>query len=158
VALNKIADKEFELGVSEVLLKPHQRNQPLKNPGFASTISGDQVTSYFQPNKWTERVQLELVSQALLPTRFYYQKFSDQVRLWINEESTPQPEVRESFELELKESLREHGIDIRDRALTIQAAREKLHEKEQVERRQEVFEERLNQLIADDKMREGYFN
>lgn len=49
------------------------------------------------------------------------------MRLWINEETTPQIEVREHFEHELKESLREQGIDIRDRALTIESAREQMY-------------------------------
>lgn len=63
----------------------------------------------------------------MLPTRFYYEKFSDQVRLFINEDTTPQPEVRQHFEAELKEALREQGIDLRDRAMTIKAAREQLY-------------------------------
>jgi hypothetical protein len=43
-----------------------------------------------------------VVEKAMLPTRFYYEKFSDQVRLWVNEDSTPQPEVREHFEAEAR--------------------------------------------------------
>lgn len=44
VALNKIQDKEFDLGISEVLLKPHQQgsSQPA-NPGFSKKISNDIV-------------------------------------------------------------------------------------------------------------------
>jgi hypothetical protein len=126
--LNKIQDKEFDLGVSEVLMKP--RTEAV-NPGFAKNVNAEVVESYFQPNKWAKEVQLDVVEKAMLPTRFYYEKFSDQVRLWVNEESTPQPEVREYFDIELKEALREHGIDIRDRALTIQSAREHLFKVEQ---------------------------
>jgi hypothetical protein len=66
----------------------------------------------------------------MLPTRFYYQNFSDQVRLWINEDTTPQPEVRKFFDVELKEALKNVGIDIRDRALTIESARDALYQKE----------------------------
>jgi hypothetical protein len=142
--------------VSEVLLKPHTPTEPA-NPGFAKNISADQVNSYFQPNKWAKEVQLDLVEKALLPTRFHYEKFTDQVRLWINEESTPQPEVREYFDTELREALREHGIDIRDRALTIQSAREHLYRVEQHQRRQKAFDERLQQLLNDDKLRDSYF-
>ena len=86
VALNKIQDKEFDLGVSEVLMKP--RTEAV-NPGFAKNVSAEVVESYFQPNKWTQEVQLDVVEKAMLPTRFYYEKFSDQVRLWVNEASTP---------------------------------------------------------------------
>ena len=115
------------------------------------------MNSYFQPNKWAKEVQLDLVEKALLPTRFHYEKFTDQVRLWINEESTPQPEVREYFDTELREALREHGLDIRDRALTIQSAREHLYRVEQHQRRQKAFDERLQQLLNDDKLRDSYF-
>jgi len=48
VSLNKIMDKEFDLGVSEVLLKPNsQGTKDPVNPGFASNISAEQVNSYF---------------------------------------------------------------------------------------------------------------
>jgi enoyl-CoA hydratase/carnithine racemase len=150
VALNKIQDKEFDIGMTEVLMKP---GKPEGNPGFSSNVSADQVNSYFSPNKWAKEVQLDVVEKAMLPTRFYYEKFTDQVRLWINEESTPQPEVRDYFDTELKEALREHGIDIRDRALTIASAREHLFKAEQHERRQKAFDDRLTQLLTDDKLR-----
>lgn len=157
VALNKIQDSEFDLGISEVLLKPRGVTSSPHNPGFASSVSNDQVQSYFQPNKWAQELQLELVERALLPTRFYYEKFSDQVRLWVNEDSTTQPEVREYFEQELKEALREQGIDIRDRALTIESAREQIYKQELVQRRQQAFDERLTNLLKDNKLRESYF-
>jgi hypothetical protein len=73
---------------------------------------------------------LDVVEKAMLPTRWYYKDFSDQVRLWINESSTPQSEVRQYFDRELKEALKAQGIDLRDRALTIESAREALYLKE----------------------------
>jgi len=42
-------------------------------------------------------VNLDVVENAMLPTRFYYEKFTDQVRLWINEESTTSEEIRKDF-------------------------------------------------------------
>ena len=65
--------------------------------------------------------------------------------------------MREYFDIELREALREHGIDIRDRALTIQSAREHLYRVEQHQRRQKAFDERLQQLLNDDKLRDSYF-
>lgn len=91
--------------MSQVLLKP--TGAPTDPSLFSKNVTEDQVNSYFQPNKWSEEVQLDVVEKAMLPTRFYYEKFSDQVRLWINEDSTPQPDVREHFDAELKEALRE---------------------------------------------------
>lgn len=70
VALNKIGDQEFELGVQEVLLTKNQQRRG--NPGFAKEVSEDQVKGYFEKNKWAEQVQIEMVEKALLPTRFYY--------------------------------------------------------------------------------------
>jgi len=139
-----------------VLLKPRQ-SAP-RDPIFAKQVSAHQVEQYLQPNKWAAQVELEVVEKALLPTRFYYEKFSDQVRLWINEDSTPQPEVREHFDFELKEALREQGIDIRDRALTIEKAREHIYLKENAERKQRLFDERLEIVLKDDQMRETYFH
>ncbi len=104
VALNKIQDAEFDQGVAQVLLKPGNSASP---DMFSKKVSEQQVDSYFQPNKWSKEVQLDVVEKAMLPTRFYYEKYSDQVRLWINEDSTPQPDVREHFDAELKEALRE---------------------------------------------------
>lgn len=98
VALNKIQDKEFDLGVKEILLKPHKGEH--KNPGFNNNVSDDQVLSFFEENKYKKDIEVGIVSNALLPTRFYFDKYSDQVRLWINEESTTLPHVREFFEME----------------------------------------------------------
>ncbi len=78
-------------------------------------------------------MELDVVEKAMLPTRFHYQKFSDQVRLWINEDTTPQKDVRQHFEGELLDALRQEGIDLRDRALTIEAARNAFYEREKME-------------------------
>lgn len=85
------------------------------------------MNSFFAPNKFTEAVELDIVEKALLPTRQYYHDWSDQVRLWVNEESTPQSEVRTHFEFELKQALQAKGIDIRDRAMDIPTARAYLY-------------------------------
>ena len=97
------------------------------------------------------------MAHALLPTRHHYQRFGDQVRLWINEESTMMDEIRSSFDLEVKEALQEQGIDVRDRALTMQSAREHLAAKLAQERRDHVQAERATQLMTDEKLKEKYF-
>ena len=80
----------------------------------------------------------------MLPTRFYYEEFTDTLRLWINETSTPQAEIRQGFDREIKDVLRSKGIDIRDRALTVEAARNAFYEKEMLARRQNEWKERMN--------------
>ena len=89
------------------------------------------------------------MSYALLPTRHFYERFTDQVRLWINEESTHQEEVREEFDHEAKEALQELGVDVRDKGLTMQSAREHLAAKLAKERRTEVQKERAEQILTD---------
>ncbi len=125
VGLNKIMDKDFDLGVSEILFKPSRMDQ--SNPGFETDIPDSLVASYFAPSKFASSLELGVVENAQLPYRFYYEKHSDQVRLWLNEKSTDQPDVRNLFDFELKEALRQTGIDIRDRALTMEGARKALY-------------------------------
>ena len=66
-------------------------------------------------------------------------------------------EIRSSFDLEVKEALQEQGIDVRDRALTMQSAREHLAAKLAQERRDHVQAERATQLMTDEKLKEKYF-
>ena len=101
------------------------------------------MNSYFAPNKFAEAVKLDIVEKPLLPTRHYYNDWSDQVRLCINEESTPQAEVRQYFDFELKRAMQAKGIDLRDRALDIPTARAYLFHKEQFDRLQETIKQRL---------------
>ena len=92
----------------------------------------------------------------MLPTRFYFREFSDQVRLFINESSTPQAHVRQFFDTELKEALKSKGIDLRDRAMTIESARNALYSVELRNRLQSTQEERIKQIVSDDVLRKQY--
>ena len=64
------------------------------------------------------------------------------MRLWINEESTHQDELRNFFDTDAKWALQELGVDVRDKALTMQTAREHLAAKLAQERRDQVQNER----------------
>ena len=75
VALNKIEDKDFDKGISEVLMKPQKIGA--LDPGFSKQVSEEQVKSYFQEHKQLKQVNLRVVEKALLPTRFYFEKFTD---------------------------------------------------------------------------------
>ena len=99
-------------------------------------LSDAALESYFEPSKYLMNV--DVVENALLPTRMHYERFSDQVRLWINEESSTQPQVREAFDEQAKEALREQGIDVRDKALTFESARNHLAGKLAMERTEEI--------------------
>ena len=49
VALNKVMDSDFELGVKQVLMKPNAYAEHHKraNPGFSTDVSDELVNSYF---------------------------------------------------------------------------------------------------------------
>lgn len=101
-----------------------KKNDVARNPGYDMNIKDESLDRYFEPSKWSQQIKLDCVENALLPARTYYQEYSDQVRLWINEQSTPQENVREVFNAEMKEALAGHGIDVRDKNLTIKNARD----------------------------------
>jgi hypothetical protein len=93
------------------------------------------VDSYFSENKWANKIDLDIVENSLLPTRHFFEKFSDSIRVYINESSTPQAEIRDAVELEVKEILRTEGIDMRDKTVTVPMARDYLGRKVRLERR-----------------------
>ena len=62
-------------------------NRP--NPGFKKDISANEVESYFKENKYANQIDLDIVENSLLPTRHFFEKFSDSIRVYINESSTP---------------------------------------------------------------------
>jgi hypothetical protein len=74
---------------------------------FNKNVNDSDLSKYFEESKWSKEINLGIVENALLPTRHYYQRFSDQVRLWLNEESTTQCKIRDEFDMEAKEALRE---------------------------------------------------
>lgn len=94
---------------------------------------------------------------ALLPTRHHFERFTDHLRIWINEGSSADSRVRERFDEQAKEALRMEGIDVRDKALTIQDAREHLAAKLAKERVQEVRKERFDQIMLDEQLRDQYY-
>lgn len=127
VAFNKIQDADFDLGVTEVLMKPKVKGAREKvAAAFKKNVNDSDLSKYFEESKWSKDINLGIVENALLPTRHYYQRFSDQVRLWLNEESTTQCKIRDEFDMEAKEALREQGIDVRDKALNPEIARDHL--------------------------------
>ena len=56
---------------------------------------------------------------ALLPTRHYFEKFADSVRVYINETPVPQFEIQDAVKIEILDALRSEGIDMRDKSVTV---------------------------------------
>lgn len=91
-----------------MLMNPKEkRGQKHPNAaGYPSQPSkSHDLESYFEGAPWASNISVGAMRHALLPTRHYYERFSDQVRLWINEESTHQDELRAGFDIEAKEAL-----------------------------------------------------
>ena len=87
----------------------------------------------------------------------WYNDFKDQVLCWVNEHSPSQVNVREKMYKEIKYGLLEHGIDYRDKALTIKNAREHIAGKMGMVRRNRIYAERMRDFMTDPILREGYF-
>lgn len=100
---------------------------------------------------------MKIVENSLLPTRHFFQKFSDSVRIWINETSTPQTAERDAVELEIQDALRAQGIDLRNKTVTVPMARSYITKKVRIEKKEAEEVRRALQLISDPKLRSKYF-
>lgn len=92
VALNRVKDADFELGVQKVLQRPNVYGEYEKrggNPGFQKGASEAQIDSYFAENPAASKIDLDIVEGSLLPTRHFFEEFADSIRVYINETSTP---------------------------------------------------------------------
>jgi hypothetical protein len=72
----------------------------------------------------------------LLPTRHFFKRFPDSVRIYLNETSTPQEDVREAVRIEIEDILRAEGIDIKDKTVNVPMAREFIDRKVRQENQQ----------------------
>lgn len=108
VASKMIETEEFDIGVKQVLMT-QKANKGQKFPNAAAypekPSRSHNLDSYFEGATWAKNISVGSMAHALLPTRHFYQRFGDQVRLWINEESTSHDEIRSSFDVEAKEAL-----------------------------------------------------
>ena len=153
------AQENFEGAVRTRLMRPIRSGMKQKvNPFNKANEKIKDIDSFFEPQPWAKNINIDTVKYALLPTRQYYHRFADVVRLWINEESTPQPEVRSHFDEEARLALRGLGVDLRDQNLSMQSAREHLYTKIAVQRRAEVERERMEQVMYDRKLNEEYYD
>ena len=112
---------------------------------------------YFDQHPLAKSIKIDVVEHALLPTKNFYDRFTDQVRLWLNQTTTTQPIVREAFAEEAKHALLEQGVDVRDMALSPEIARNHLCSKIAIERSQKIQNERAMQLMTDQKLRDKYY-
>lgn len=144
VGFNRLKDADFDIGCSSILFSAKPKGSKWhKTPEWQRAFTESEVNRYFEENKLAEGVKLDVVENALLPTKMFYKRFADPVRLYLNESSTTSPTIREAFELEMKNALHEMGIDVRNVALTPETVRDHLAAKLQQERVQQKQIERF---------------
>jgi hypothetical protein len=62
-----------------------------------------------------------------MPKRHYFNTDKDTLRIYVNETSTNQSDVRDAVEMEIKEVLRYQGIDLGNKLLTIPQIRKLIY-------------------------------
>lgn len=108
-------------------------------PEFTRDVSEAQVDSYFEPNPLGAHIDLEIVENCLLPTKHFYEKYVDSIRVFLNEHREPQSRVREAVELEVKEYFRSEGLNMNDKNFTVTQARDFVYRKFKQERQTTEF-------------------
>lgn len=93
-----------------------------------------------------------------MPTRHFARKYPDSVRIYINETSDPQEDVRDGVDIEIREALRAEGIDIRNKTITVPMARDYIMRKHKLEEKRNEQMRRATQLVTDEKMRTMYYD
>ena len=162
VAFNMVNDKEFEIGVKKVLgvpyhLAPKTAEGNRLNPGFAASASEAKVDSFFTEHPLSPKFELEVVENALLPTREFYERYPDSLRVYLNETLSLDPGVRDAVGLEVKDLLIQEGIDLRNKTVTVPYMREVVMQKIKNARYQAEQFRRAMLLAGDKKLRDGYF-
>lgn len=71
------------------------------------------IEEYFKTPAEYKHVDIIAKDHAPLPTRHYYDKYADHMRLLMNEHSTENFSIRTGYNREVQSELRELGIDIR---------------------------------------------
>lgn len=115
------------------------------------------IEEYFKAPTEYKNVDLIVKHHAPLPTRHYYEKYADHMRLLMNEHNSTMVGIREGYKREVQNELREQGIDIRDHGLTTQIIRTSLWNKEFSELAKKNKEKVQGYLFKDDKVSENYY-
>jgi hypothetical protein len=121
-------------------------------------ITESLVEEYFKKPEEYKYVNLEAKKHAPLPTKKYYKKYADHMRLLMNEHNSMSEQIRLGYDREVQNQLREVGIDIRDSGLTAQIIRDSLWNKEQVQRIQDYKDQVQGYFFKDDKISEKYYS
>ena len=106
VAFNRMQDSDFDLGVKVILGQSKKEGELYhRAPKWGPLLKDAELDRYFDENKFAKGIDLQVVENALLPTKIYYKKYTDQVRLWLNQTTATQEVIRECFDQEARQAL-----------------------------------------------------
>lgn len=115
------------------------------------------IEEYFKTPAEYKNVDIRVKDHAPLPTRKYYKKYADHMRLLMNEHNSYSPSIRDGYKREVQSELREVGIDIRDSGLTTQIIRTSLWNKEYDENVKNYEKQLESYFVNDDKVSERFY-
>ena len=115
------------------------------------------IEEYFKTPDEYKYVNIRAPSNAPLPTRLYYEKYADHMRLLMNEHTSSDVAIRTGYDMEVKHELREVGIDIRDSGLTPQIIRDSLWRKEFATRAQNHADHVEKTFLTDETICNNYY-
>lgn len=150
VACRRVHDKEFHRSLSEIFDKKNYAFNDWEY-GVASAISDDQVNSYFQPLEEAvqSELQLDLKPSALYPVKFFYRKYSDVIRYYLNEENITDGRMRDIYQLEVRNFLLSVGVDYRRLNMDTAVLRQRLFQDEMKQQRCNYIFERIQCICMD---------
>ena len=147
VARNRVQDPEFQHGVESVLLHSGETKwAPLDPTAIDDYFKGD-----------LGQFLLHFHAGAPMPTRQYWKRYPDHLRLWLCERSTWVNELRYDYDQNVKVALRNEGIDVRDSSLSFESARKNLWAKEQYERFQDYKNDLNGRFFNDTTFSDQYY-
>lgn len=127
------------------------------NVDSKTPFTKDLTEEFFKTPAEYKNVDLKIHKHAPLPTRHFYQKYADHMRLLMNERNSCDQGIRNGYEDEARHELREYGIDLRDTGLTTQIIRDSLWKKDFAQRAQNYAEGIESIFLNDETLTDRYY-
>lgn len=133
-----------------ILKQPHKidKNTPM---------TPELIESYFSTPEEYKHVDIDVPHHAALPTRFYFRKYPDHLRLMMNEHTSSSEAIRAGYTREVQSQCRELGIDLRDTGVSSQTVRTNLWKVEQAQRRKDYNQRMQGYFLNDERISERFY-
>ncbi len=120
------------------------------NTIFEKDYSKDFIRELLEKESGTEKIELEIKENSILPNKSFRDAFPDAFRIWINEHPRANKTIREFFDYEIKHYMMEKlGIDLRDTKITIEEVRKVIADVYVREFANEKNNEKVYNLVCD---------